>query len=129
MDKTEGDRETDARTEWAEDRTDWAEDRTLLANERTFAGWMRTGMAALGVAIGLKAVFGAFEPTWLAKAVASIFILIALLIFAAAAREARRAQARISSHDAEAQGARRMLALALMLSLGGLATGAILWLL
>ncbi|MEH6645142.1 MAG: hypothetical protein V7730_05485 [Sulfitobacter sp.] len=28
---------------------------------------MRTGMAAVAVAIGLRAVFGAFEPTWLAK--------------------------------------------------------------
>ena len=62
------------RNELAEDRTHWAEDRTSLANERTFAGWMRTGMAAIGVAIGLKAVFGAFEPTWMAKAVASIFL-------------------------------------------------------
>ena len=44
----------------AENRTDWAEDRTILANERTFAGWMRTGMASLAVAIGLKAVFGGF---------------------------------------------------------------------
>lgn len=129
MDQTDGDREVDSKTKWAEDRTDWAEDRTLLANERTFAGWMRTGMGALAVAIGLKAVFGDFDPTWLAKAVASIFILIALLIFAAAAHEARKAQRRITSHDAEAQGARRMLILALLLSLGGLATGAILWLL
>ncbi|MCP1167798.1 YidH family protein [Limimaricola litoreus] len=129
MDETEGDREVDAKTRWAEDRTDWAEDRTLLANERTFAGWMRTGMAALAVAIGLKAVFGEFEPTWLAKAVATIFIVTAVLIFVAAAHEARRAQRRISSHVAEAQGARRMLILAVMLSLGGLATSAILWLL
>ena len=47
----------EAKTEWAEDRTDWAEDRTILANERTFAGWMRTGMAAIAIAVGLKAVF------------------------------------------------------------------------
>ncbi|PSK86675.1 putative membrane protein [Limimaricola soesokkakensis] len=129
MAQTDGDREVDRKTEWAEARTDWAEDRTLLANERTFAGWMRTGMAALAVAIGLKAVFGDFDPTWLAKAVASIFIVIAVLIFAAAAHEARKAQSRITSHDAEAQGARRMLILALLLSLGAIATGAILWLL
>ncbi|MDF1729557.1 MAG: DUF202 domain-containing protein, partial [Sulfitobacter sp.] len=45
------------KNELAEDRTDWAEDRTILANERTFAGWMRTGMASLAVAIGLKAVY------------------------------------------------------------------------
>ena len=121
--------EADTKTEWAESRTDWAEDRTLQANERTFAGWMRTGMAALGVAIGLKAVFGDFSPTWLAKAVASIFIVIAVVIFGAATHETRKAQRRISSHVAEAQGARRMLILAVLLSLGAIATGAILWLL
>ena len=64
--------------ELAQDRTDWAEDRTIQANERTFAGWMRTGMGALGVAIALRAVFGEFDPTWAAKAVASIFILLAI---------------------------------------------------
>ncbi|SDF07481.1 DUF202 domain-containing protein [Limimaricola pyoseonensis] len=125
----DGDRETDPKTDWAERRTDWAEDRTLLANERTFAGWMRTGMAALAVALGLKAVFGPFEPTWIAKAAATIFIVTALLIFAASAREARRAQSRITSHAAEAQSTRRMLVFAVLLSVGALATGAILWLL
>lgn len=54
-----------------------AEDRTSMANERTFSSWMGTGLGA----IGMKAVFGAFEPTWAAKAVASIFIAIAILIF------------------------------------------------
>ena len=62
-------------------RTDMAEDRTSMANERTFSSWMGTGLGAIGVAIGMKAVFGAFEPTWAAKVVASIFIAIAILIF------------------------------------------------
>ncbi|MDC0011761.1 DUF202 domain-containing protein [Octadecabacter sp.] len=55
--------------------------RTDMANERTFSSWMGTGLGAIGVAIGVKAVFGAFEPTWAAKAVASIFIAIDILIF------------------------------------------------
>ena len=62
-------------------RTDMAEDRTSMANGRTFSSWMGTGLGAIGVAIGMKAVFGAFEPTWAAKAVASIFIAIDILIF------------------------------------------------
>ena len=44
------------RTEYAQDRTEFAEDRTLMANERTFAGWMRTGLAAVGVRAGLQRV-------------------------------------------------------------------------
>ena len=90
------------RNELAEDRTHWAEDRTSLANERTFAGWMRTGMAAIGVAIGLKAVFGAFEPTWMAKAVASIFL-------------------------AAIKTPRYFLIVAIVMALGALGTGVILW--
>ena len=72
----------------AEQRTNWAEDRTIMANERTFSSWMGTGLGAIGVAIGLKAVFGAFEPTWAAKAVATIFLVTAVAIFWSAQRQA-----------------------------------------
>ena len=127
MRDTKGTEETDDSTELAKDRTDWAEDRTLLANERTFAGWMRTGMAAVALALGLKAVFGEFEPTWAAKVVASIFIVVAVLIFLAAAQQSHKAQVRIHEHDTEAQPARRMLIAAGILTVGALATGGILW--
>ncbi len=113
--------------EMAEDRTDWAEDRTILANERTFAGWMRTGMASLAVAIGLKAVFGAFDPTWVAKSVATVFVAIAVMIFWAAALQSRRAQKRIASHSASVQPHHRMTILAALLSFGSVAIGVILW--
>ena len=71
----------DTKTEWAERRTDWAEDRTVLANERTFAGWLRTGLAAVAVAIGFQAVVSDFEPTWAAKTVATMFLVAALVTF------------------------------------------------
>lgn len=56
-------------------------------------------MGAVGVAIGLKAVFGDFEPTWAAKLVAGPFLLATIVIFRAARRQAhgtynRLAQAR-----------------------------------
>ena len=127
MRDTRGTERTDDTTELAKDRTDWAEDRTLLANERTFAGWMRTGMAAVAVAIGLKAVFGEFEPVWAAKAVASIFIVTAVLIFLAAAQQSRKARQRIHEHDTEAQPSRRMTIAAGLLIAGAVGTGAILW--
>jgi putative membrane protein len=116
-----------SRTDWAEDRTDWAEDRTLLANERTFAGWMRTGMTALAVAIGLHAVFGELQPPWIAKATATMFIIVAILVFAAAAQRSHKAQLRIDSHDSASQPAWRMTALAVILCLASLATGGVLW--
>lgn len=117
------------KTEMAEDRTDWAEDRTVLANERTFAGWMRTGMASVALALGLRALFGPFEPTWIPKAVASIFILVALLIFWAAWVNASRTQARMDEHAACSQSSRNMTWITATLAFGAAATGAILWLL
>ena len=67
--------EEDPSTKWAELRTDLAEDRNIMAMERTFAGWMRTAFAAIAVGIGFQALFGEFEPPWLAKAIATMFIL------------------------------------------------------
>ena len=113
--------------ELAEDRTDWAEDRTILANERTFAGWMRTGMASLAVAIGLRAVFGEFEPTWAAKAVASIFIMSAVYIFWAAHDSATKTLSRLNDHHANAQPNNRMRLIALLFSAASLGVGGILW--
>ncbi|WP_257883851.1 YidH family protein [Roseobacter insulae] len=111
----------------AEDRTDWAEDRTVLANERTFAGWMRTGMACVALAIGLKAVFAPFEPTWIPKSVASLFILSAVFIFWAARRQACATLARLNQNTAQAQPVRYITALTIGLSIASLTTGAILW--
>lgn len=116
------------RTDWAEDRTDWAEDRTVLANERTFAGWMRTGMASVAIAIGLQAVFGETEPTWLAKAAASIFLLIATYIFIVARGSARQMLDRLNSHSAEPLSDRHLSQVALFFMVATIATGVVLWL-
>ena len=118
---------TEHTTELAEERTDWAEDRTMLANERTFGGWMRTGMAAVAVALGLKAVFGAFEPTWVPRLVSSIFIVVALLIFWAARKNAVAMMDRLNSHVAEPASTGRMTLITSILSVGAAATGVILW--
>ncbi|WP_299963155.1 DUF202 domain-containing protein [uncultured Roseobacter sp.] len=115
------------KNEMAQDRTDWAEDRTVLANERTFAGWMRTGMACVALALGLRAVFDSFEPTWLPKVIASIFILVAVFVFWAARRQACRTVERLNEHEAEAQPTAVMTVLSLTLSGAALATGGVLW--
>ena len=116
-------------TEMAQDRTDWAEDRTILANERTFAGWMRTGMACVGLALGLKAVFGDFEPTWVAKAAAEVFIVIGIFIFWTARVKCKATLDRLSDHAAEAIPTGSMTVVATILTLGAGMTGVILWLL
>jgi putative membrane protein len=89
----------DKNTKWAEFRTDLAEDRTVQATERTFAGWMRTAFAAIGVGIAFHVVFGDFDPPWLARAIATLFILLGMTIAFTAERRACRTFGRLSTHE------------------------------
>ena len=116
-------------TKESEKRTDWAEDRTVLANERTFSGWMGTGLGAIGVAIAMKAVFGAFEPTWAAKLVASMFLAAAILIFWSARNRAHETHERLNSTDAKPIQRKNFTRLAIVMTTATLLVGAILWML
>ena len=117
------------RTDLAQDRTDWAEDRTILANERTFAGWMRTGLASAGLGLGFQAIFRVVEPTWLAKAGATIFLSIALVVFWLAQAKACSLAKRMDSHAAKPMGHQNFRTISLLFSGGTIALAAILWLL
>jgi len=92
---------TGERRDLAEDRTDLAEDRTGLAVERTFAGWLRTGLAAVGIGLGFQALFRSIEPIWVAKALATVFVLIGIFIFSGAQRRACRMFARLDTHQVD----------------------------
>lgn len=111
----------------SQDRTNMAEDRTSMANERTYSSWMGTGLGAIGVAIGMKAVFGAFEPTWAAKAIASIFLLIAIIIFWQAQQQACKTLARLRETDFVAKSGKSFTLLAILMTIAAIGTGAILW--
>lgn len=119
----------DEKEQLAEDRTDLAEDRTVLANERTFAGWMRTGFAAVGIALGFNALFGKMEPTWVPQAIATVFLLIGIVIFAAAERRACSVLKRLHAHQVETVRIRnlRLITAATILATGALI--AAIWLL
>ena len=119
--------EHDDNQERAEQRTDWAEDRTIMANERTFASWTGTGLGAIGVAIGLKAVFGEFEPTWAAKAVASVFLIMAVGTFWAARTKACKTLNRLHERDLEPHSTRTLTFISASLSIAAIGTGVILW--
>ena len=114
-------------TDKAKIRTEWAEDRTIMANERTFSSWMGFGLGSVGIAIGLKAVFGDFDPTWAAKLVASLFLAIAIVIYWAARHQACKTLARLSDNDAEAMPTKSFTGFASMLTFATIATGAVLW--
>ena len=91
----------DERQELAESRTDLAEDRTILANERTFAGWMRTGLASIGIGLGFHALFAMIEPPWVPKAIASAFLLVGIFVFIVAERRASAVMKRFHPHQIE----------------------------
>ena len=82
----------------APDRTDLAEDRTLLANERTYAGWLRTGLAAIGIGVGFHALFQEMEPDWLPRALASLLLGVGIAIVVAAERRAALVLSRLDPH-------------------------------
>ena len=113
----------------AEDRTDLAEDRTVLANERTFAGWMRTGFAAVAIGLGFNALFNKMEPDWVPKAIATAFLLIAIVIFVAAERRACSVIARLHSHQVETVRVRNLRLITGAIILAILALIASIWLL
>lgn len=120
--------EGDKKTVWAEDRTDWAEDRTVLANERTYASWLRTGLTALAVAIGLTAIFGdADAPFAPARIVASLFVLGAIGIFWAARGKALEGLHTLDRHAVTPMRRRAITLITLLLIAGALGTGVLLW--
>lgn len=123
------DKEDDKSTEWAAFRTNLAEDRNIMAMERTFAGWIRTSFAAIGIGLGFKAVFGEFEPPWLAKAIATMFILAGGALAYAAQKRACKTFERLSAHEMDDMSAPNFRLLAGCVIAGSLLLTAGLWLL
>lgn len=123
------DDQTDKSTKLAADRTDWAEDRTILALERTFAGWLRTAFAAIGIGLGFRALFGEFDPPWLARAIATLFIAMAIVFAIGAERRVYRSFERLSSHAVDSPNLPNLKWIAYAVSLGAAVLIAALWVL
>ena len=119
----------DKNTKWAEVRTDLAEDRSIMAMERTFAGWMRTAFAAIGIGLAFRAVFGEFEPPWLAKAIATMFIVGGAWLALTAERRACKTLSRLNPHDFEAQSTPNFKIMAYAIATGSAVLIAGLWIL
>ncbi len=121
--------DVDKSTEWAELRTDLAEDRNIMAMERTFAGWMRTAFAAIGIGLAFKAVFGEFDPPWLAKAIATLFILAGGWLAISAERRTCATLEKLSAHKFETASSPNFRLLAYAVAVGSVLLVAGLWLL
>lgn len=129
LDQADAGEPSASRAELAQDRTDLAEDRTLLAHERSFAGWVRTGMAAVGIGLGFNALFQMLEPSWVPKAIATIFLVIAVFVFISAERRASRAIGRLEAHRIAALAPMRLRLLTWVLASATAALGAAIWVL
>jgi putative membrane protein len=114
--------------ELAERRTDLAEDRTVLASERTYAGWIRTAFAAIGVGLGFRALFNEMQPPWLPRAIATLFLLIAIALLVAAERRAAWIVEHLRVHDVETVRVRNMRIVTAVTALATLVLIAALWL-
>lgn len=117
------------RTDLAETRTDLAEDRTALANERTFAGWVRTAMAAIGIGLAFNALFKAIEPSWVAKAIATLFILLAVFLTVMAERRACAIAKRLETHSIKEMAQLNLRVISIAISLGAITLVGGIWLL
>lgn len=111
----------------AKERTDFAEDRTVLANERTFASWFRTGIAAAALGLGFHALFVKMQPWWAPRAIASVFFVLAMLIFWVAERRACKVLDRLSAHQVKPFGNSRLRWMAILASAGIVALIAATW--
>ena len=90
---------TETRNESALERTDLAEDRTLMAVERTMASWTSASFAAIGVGLGLHALFARIEPPWMPRLIATLFMSLGIIMVISAERRMCRAIARLSAHQ------------------------------
>jgi putative membrane protein len=90
---------------------------------------MRTGMAAVGIGLGFNALFRSLEPDWVAKAIATAFLLVAIYIFLSADRRARRILDNLDAHSVSALKPMRIRLLSWLLSLATLALTGAIWLL
>ena len=113
----------------AEKRTDFAEDRTVLANERTFASWLRTGLASAAIGLGFQALFVRMEPWWAPRAIASIFLVLAIIIFIAAERRSCAVLDRLSAHQVKPFANRRLRIITVLASIAVAALLVAMWVL
>ena len=104
------------------------EPKTFFANERTFSGWARTALATIGIGLGFHVLFGALEPAWLPKVIATVFIALGVVIIWMAERRACAIQSRLSAHKIRTLRSLNIRLIAWVYTLGALSLTVALWL-
>lgn len=109
-------------------RNELAEDRTILANERTFGSWMRTSLGCVAIGVGFQGLFAAMQPAWIPRAIATGFLLLAVLVIILAERRAAAVLRRLSAHVVVTAKVLNLRLFALLVSLGSFSLIAAIWL-
>ena len=120
--------EDEIKSQDASSRTHLAEDRTIMAVERTFAGWMRTAFAAIGIGIAFRALFGELDPPWLARVIATMFMVLAAMFAIGAERRACRALTRMNPHEVDSPDMPRLKWIAYAVAAGAIILAIAIWL-
>ena len=89
--------------ELARERTDFAEDRTRSSpTSARSRSWLRTGFGGIRNRARLPRICSRQDPAeWLPRAIASAFLVIAIIIFVAAERRASTVIHRLHTHQVE----------------------------
>ena len=103
-----------------------AAERTVLACERTYSAWVRTGLSAVGAAVGLHAVLKSHVPDLLLRLSGTGLLLFGALCFVAGQARSR-VRAPVLRSTREMLDPRIVTAMNLLLFLGMVAAAASLW--
>lgn len=88
---------------------------------------MRTGLAAVGIGLGFHALFGKLEPTWLPRAIATMFILIGISVFYVAQKKGCEVVDRLNAHHSKPVQRVNLRVIAIVMSLASAALVVGLW--
>ena len=108
-------------------RNELAEDRTILANERTVGSWMRTSLGCVAIGVGFQGLFPKMEPAWVPRAIATAFLLLAILVIIMAERRAAAVIDRLSTHVVVTARVMNLRLFAALVTLGASALIAAIW--
>lgn len=86
-------------------------------------------MASIGIGLGFNALFKMVEPTWVPKAIATAFIVLAIFIIIAAERRAFALESRLTAHKVKELGGINLKVIAIAVSAGAVSLIIALWVL
>lgn len=84
-------------------------------------------MASIGIGVGFSALFRPVEPTWVAKAIATLFFLLAAFLIISAERRACALQARLNAHKIHDLATMNFRVMAIVISVGAMSLIVAIW--